>query len=213
MYQDKTMRSFTEYLMESKKVYEFKVKLAGDYKNAAEAIKLALAPYKVESCSAGKRLPIAETHADFPNHKNTNVTIFDVCTAYPTNSATVRAAIAEKCRCTLESVKVRTPMEEAEIALNHANDEKSGEALLGKDYDSSSESQKLVGEKQKMSLLKQLTKDSKTLEQYTGVNDAILAKSMPKEESKSSDAAKINSKSPVGSVKTKKPTAKTVGVK
>ncbi len=213
MYQDNAMRSFTEYLTESKKVYEFKVKLAGDYKNAADAIKLALAPYKVESCSAGKRLPIAETHADFPNHKNTNVTIFDVCTAYPTNSATVRALIADKCRCTLESVKVRTPMEEAEIALNHANDEKSGEALLGKDYDASSEGQKLVGEKQKMSLLKSLTKDKRTLEQYTGVNDAILAKSLPTSESAATDGNKINSKSPVGSTKVKKPTAKTVGVK
>lgn len=207
------MKSFTEYLTESKKVYEFKVKLAGDYEKAAEAIKLALAPYKVESCSAGKRLPIAETHADFPNHKNTNVTIFDVCTAYPTNSATVRALIADKCRCTLESVKVRTPMEEAEIALNHAHDEKSGEALLGKDYDSAAEGQKLVGEKQKMSLLKSLTKDRKTLEQYSGVNDAILAKSSPKGEAGSADVAKINSKSPVGSSKVKKPTAKTVGVK
>ena len=207
------MRSFKEYLMESKKTYEFKVKLAGDYEKAADAIKLALAPYKVESVSAGKRLPIAETHADFPNHRNTNVTIFDVVTAYPTNTATVRAAIAEKCKCTLESVKVRTPMEEAEIALNHANDEKSGEALLGKDYDAASEGQKLVGEKQKMSLLKELTKEKRTLEQYTGVNDAILAKSAPKEESKATDGQKINTKSPVGSRAVKKPTAKTVGVK
>ena len=66
------MKSFTEYLTESKKVYEFKVKLAGDYENAGEKIKSALAPYKVEKCSAGKRLPIAETHSDFPNVKNTN---------------------------------------------------------------------------------------------------------------------------------------------
>ena len=43
------MKSFTEYLMESKKVYEFKVKLAGDYEKAGDAIKLALAPYKVET--------------------------------------------------------------------------------------------------------------------------------------------------------------------
>jgi len=85
--------------------------------------------------------------------------------------------------------------------------------LLGKDYDATSEGQKLVGEKQKMSLLKQLTKDKKTLEQYTGVNDSILAKSAPTSESAASDSSKINSKSPVGSTKVKKPTAKTVGVK
>lgn len=205
------MRSFKEYLMESKKVYEFKVKLAGDYEKAGDAIKLALAPWKVETVSSGKRLPIAETHSDFPNHKNTNVTIFDVTTAYPTNTATVRAAIAEKCRCSLECVKVRTPMEEAEIALNHANDEKSGKAVLGTDYDNSGDAQKLVGEQQKMNLLKDLTNAKKALEQYKGVNDQLF--SNVKTESEKQDTPKINTKSPVGSSKVKKPTAKTVGVK
>lgn len=214
MYQDYAMRSFKEYLTESKKVYEFKVKLAGDYEKAGDTIKLALAPYKVESVSAGKRLPIAETHADFPNHKNTNVTIFDVTTAYPTNSATVRAAIADKVRCSLECVRVHTPMEEAEHAINHAHDNATGESVLNSDYDSGSESQKLVGEKQKMSLLKSLTDHKKTFEQYKGVNDAILAPSVPSSsDKKSNDTPKINSKSPVGSSKIKKPTAKTVGVK
>jgi hypothetical protein len=205
------MKSFKEYLTESKKVYEFKVKLAGDYEKAGDKIKMALAPYKVESCSAGKRLPIAETHSDFPEIKNTNVTLFDVCVAYPTNSATIRSAIAEKCGCPLESVRVRTPMEEAEVALNHANDIKSGEALISKDYDTTTEGQKLVGEKQKMSLLKSLSKDRKALEQYKGVNDQLFAET--KTEVQSADTPKVNSKSPVGSSKIKKPTAKTVGVK
>jgi len=206
------MKSFKEYLTESKKVYEFKVKLAGDYKKAGEMIKSALSQYKVESCSAGKRLPIAETHSDFPHVTNTNVTMFDVCTAYPVTSQQVRALIAEKCRCSMDSVKVRSLAEDAEDTLNHSNDEKSGESLLNKDYEAASEGQKLVGEKQKFNLLKELMKDKKTLEQYKGVNDAILASKMPTE-SASEDAPKINTKSPVGSVKVKKPTAKTVGVK
>ena len=110
------MKSFTEYLTESKKVYEFKIKLAGDYKKAGELIKSALSQYKVESCSAGKRLPIAETHADFPHITNTDVTIFDVCTSYPVTSQQVRALIAEKCRCPIDSVRVRNLAEDAEDA-------------------------------------------------------------------------------------------------
>lgn len=205
------MKSFKEHLTESKKVYEFKVKLAGDFEKAGDLIKSALAQYKVESCSAGKRLPIAETHSDFPEVKNTNVTIFDVCVAYPTNSATVRSLVAEKCGCSLDRVRVRTPLEEAEIALNHANDAKSGEALLSKEYDATTEGQKLVGEKQKMSLLKSLTKDKRTLEQYKGVNDQLF--SNVKTESQDVDTPKVNTKSPVGSSKIKKPTAKTAGAK
>lgn len=206
------MKSFKEYLTESKKVYEFKVKLAGDYKKAGELIKSALAQYNVESCSAGKRLPIAETHSDFPHVTNTNVTMFDVCTSYPVTSQQVRALIAEKCRCPIDSVKVRNTAEAMEEELNHANDEKSGEALLSKDYETTSEGQKLVGEKQKFNLLKDLMKDRKTLEQYKGVNDAILASKTPTE-SPATDKSKINTKSPVGSSKVKLPTAKTVGVK
>lgn len=204
------MKSFKEYLMESKKVYEFKIKLAGDYEKAGDVIKSALSQYKVEKCSAGKRLPIAETHADFPEIKNTNVTIFDVSTSYPTNSETIRAAIANKCGCSLDAVRVRTPLEEAEIALNHANDEKSGEALLSKDYEATSEGQKVVGEKQKMSLLKELNKVKHAGEPVKGTNDALLADSVPSE-SPSVETSKINTKSPVGSRTVKKPTAKTVG--
>jgi hypothetical protein len=206
------MKSFKEYLTEGKKVYEFKVKLAGDYQKAGETIKSALAQYKVESCSAGKRLPIAETHADFPHITNTNVTMFDVCTSYPVTSQQVRALIAEKCRCPLDSVRVRNLAEDAEDILNHAHDEKSGEALLGKEYETDADGQKLVGEKRKFNLLKELTKDKKNLEQYKGVNDAILASSNPTESVKT-DSEKINTKSPVGSVKVKKPTAKTAGVR
>jgi hypothetical protein len=174
------MKSFTEYLTESKKVYEFKVKLAGDYEKAGEQIKSALAPYKVEKCSAGKRLPIAETHSDFPNVKNTNVTIFDVCTAYPTNSQTVRSLIAEKCRCSLDCVKVTTPMEEAEELINHQHDAKSGESLLNKDYEANANGQNVVGDKHTMSLLKELNKIKHAGEQVSGTNDALLAKTSPK---------------------------------
>lgn len=180
------MKSFTEYLTESKKVYEFKVKLAGDYEKAGDMIKSALAPYKVEKCSAGKRLPIAETHADFPAIKNTNVTIFDVCTAYPTNSETIRAAIANKCGCSLDAIRVRTPLEEAEIALNHANDDKSGEALLGKDYAGDSSAQSSVGTQHAMSLLKELNKVKHGGEQVKGTNEELLAKSVPVEKTKKS---------------------------
>lgn len=173
------MKSFQEYLTESKKVYEFKVKLAGDYEKAGDKIKSALAQYKVEKCSAGKRLPIAETHADFPEVRNTNVTIFDICTAYPTTSQVVRAAIAEKCGCSQDMVRVRTPLEEAEIALNHANDEKTGDALLGKDYQDNKEGQNLVGEKHKLSLIKELSKIKHGGEQVKGYNDQLLADKVP----------------------------------
>jgi hypothetical protein len=173
------MKTYKDYLMESKKVYEFKVKIAREVETGcADTIKLALNQYKVESCSTGKRTPIQETQVDFPELKNVSVTIFDVTLAYPANSVQVREAVALKLGLPLDCVKVRNLQEEAEIALNHEHDRASGEALLGKDYETTSH-QDLVGEKHLMSMLKELNKTKHGLEQYTGVNDQILAKSEP----------------------------------
>jgi hypothetical protein len=161
------MRSFKEYLTESKKVYEFKIKIAGDCpKDCSAKIKQALATYKVESCSGGKSLPIAEQYTDFPEQKNIAVTIFDVKLAYPATSQQVRASLSGNLNVAESKIKVRNPLEEREIELNHEHSEKSGDALLTQDYDNKSEGQSLVGETQKMKLLKDLTKNKAELEEY-----------------------------------------------
>lgn len=174
------MKSFKEYLTESKKVYEFKVKIAGEVDDSAKQIKQALDKFKVEGCSAGRRTPIQESPVDFPDHKNVNVTIFDVSLAYPTNSVEVRSAVSEHLKLPLSCVSVLNLKEEEEIALNHEYDEKTGESLLSKDYEEGKDGQSLVGEKQKMSLLKELNKTKHAGEQYKGVNDELLAAGTPK---------------------------------
>ena len=177
------MKSFKDYLTESKKVYEFKVKIAGDCpKDCAKRIKEALSQYSVESCSPGKNTPIQETHQDFPELSNVGLSHFNICLKYPTTSAQVRSAIAEKCGISMNSIRVRTPLEEEEIALNYANQTKTSEAVLGKDYEASN-NQKVFGDKQITSFLKELSKTKTTGEQYKGVNDDILAKSAPTEKS------------------------------
>ena len=208
------MKSFTEYLTESKKTYEFKVKIAGDVESAANTIKSALSKYKVEACSAGKRTPIQESPTDFPEHKNVNVTVFDVTTAYPATSVQLRAALAEALKITETCVKVYTSSEEMENTINHEFDEKSGKALLTQEYQPQ-DNEGSVGDKHTMSLLKELSKSKHKLEQYKGVNDQLLASSVPSEktEGPAVKAAKQNTKSLVGSSAVKKPTAKTVGVK
>jgi hypothetical protein len=182
------MKSFKEYLIESKQTYEFKVKVAGDCpKDCATKIKEALSKFKVESCSGGKSAPIQETQADFPTLKNVGVTIFDVCTEYPATSLEVRDLVAEHCNISLSSIKVRNLKEQEEVELNHANDELSGEALLEKPQLEDTDGQKLVGDKQRMSLLKELGKNKVELTQYKGVNDKILAKKVPSEKSAKAD--------------------------
>lgn len=183
------MKSFKEYLTEGKKVYEFKIKIAGECpKDCSAKIKQALATYKVESCSGGKGLPIAEQYTDFPEQKNIPVTIFDVKLAYPATSQQVRASLSGNLNVAENRIKVRNPLEEREIEINTANKEKSGEAVLTQDYDSSAEGQKLVGETQKMSLLKDLAKNKAELEEYK-IKE-------PKKESSTSPLGKVKNPDP-----------------
>lgn len=175
------MKSFKEYLLESKQTYDFKIKIAGECpEKCADKIKEALSQYDVASCSSGNRSPIQESHFDFPEHKNCEVTVFEVCLNYPTTSAQVSAAVSHGLKKSETAIRVRNPLEEAEVVLNHANDEKTEEALLEKDLEEV-DGQKLVGQKHTMSLLKELGKNKTTGTQYKGTNDKLLAKKAPSE--------------------------------
>lgn len=181
------MKSFKEYLLESKQTYNFKVKVAGECpEDCADKIKKALAEYSCNTCSKGMTTPIQESHIDFPDHKNVSVTVFEVALDYPATSEQVRNRVSDALTLNQSCVRVRNPLEEAETDLNHSNDEKSGESLLNKDYEKSN-NQELVGEKQKMSLLKELGKNKNQGTQYKGVNEKILAKKMPVEKTAKAD--------------------------
>lgn len=174
------MKSYKEYLAESKKVYEFKVKIAGDCdKDCAEQIKKALSQFHVETCSTGRSTPIQEHLSEFPEHKHTSMTVFDVTTAYPATSVQVKTAVAVQLKKAESMVKVRNMHEEKEHEINHEHDHASGKALIGTDYDASNH-QATVGEKHKENFLKDLSKVKHQGTQYKGVNDKILATGTPR---------------------------------
>ncbi len=157
---DTIMKSFKTYLEESKQVYEYKVKIAGDCpKDCAKQMKIALEKYGCTSCSAGKRTPIQESPLDFPDQKFSEVNIFDIKVTYPTTAAVLREYIAEQLKINSSRIRVRTPFDirEEEINLSGLNAKK-GESLLEKDYEKDEAGQKMVGEKHLMSFLKGLKK-------------------------------------------------------
>jgi hypothetical protein len=170
------MKSFKEYLTESKKVYEFKIKIAGECpKDCVTKIKEALDCYNVESCSQGKSSPITEKQVDFPKLENVGATVFDVVVTYPTTNAQIREAVAKKLKIAMAELRVRSKYEEEELAINHQYDEKTGKHLIGTDYESS-DHQNLVGEEHKLNFLKGLSAMSRGLEEVTGTNDQLFAK-------------------------------------
>ena len=61
------MKTFTEYLAESKKYYVHKIKVAGELpENFAEDVKARLAKYEVASFEQIQKTPIQKLPIDFP---------------------------------------------------------------------------------------------------------------------------------------------------
>jgi hypothetical protein len=190
-------KTFFDYLIESKQLYEFKIKIAGDLPDDAESkIESALAQFDVHTCKLSKSTPIQKHQPDFPSHSNISVSIFDVITEYPSTTPELRTVIASALAISLDCIKVRTALEDLDITPVMSD-----KPLLNSPYEKVNH-QDLYGDKFNTPFLKELNKMKHTGTQYKGVNDKILASKSPKgsEEYKSSKAdSKISTKSIVGS--------------
>lgn len=124
------MKTFKEYLTENKKVYSFKIKVADKLpENFQENLKERLERCKVAKFEKTATTPIQALPLDFPEHPNTEVTIFELICEYPITSPEVaqeiRAiGIPDSC------FRVRGSSEAIEQEQVLADKEPSGEALL-----------------------------------------------------------------------------------
>lgn len=175
------MNTFKAYLEESKKVYNFKLKIAGDCApKAPELLKVGLSEFECTSVSKPKRTPISETPLDFPHQKYSHVNIFDISCNYPTTSQVMAAKIAETLKISNACIIVKSEFEELEQQNNLSGFQRIGtkaEAILNKPYENS-DHQNLVGEK-RLSFLHELNKIKHAGEQVKGINDQLLAKTAP----------------------------------
>jgi hypothetical protein len=179
------MKTYLEYLKESTedKKYEFKIKIAGDLpEHCEDCMKSAFEKYKISKFSKGKTTPIQASLLEFPDIKNTTMTIFDAEFDYPTTSTVLAELISSATGISRDAVRVRTPVEEENLEVQELVPDSKKKALLSQDYEKTSH-QDLVGEKHVSSFLKLLSKVSKETQptQYKGVNDKLLAKSAHKE--------------------------------
>ena len=198
------MKSFIEYLSESKeeKKYSFKIKIAGDLpEHCEDVMETALQKYQVSKFAKTKTTPIQAKIIDFPTMENVQVTIFEIDLDYPTTSQVLSSYMAEQTGVPLDRIRVRSPLEDAEAELNIEHLEVDKKALLTQDYKKEN-NQNSVGDKGISNFLKDLAKVRKEHVQYKGVNDAILAKKAPKEKSQE-QAKPVAGKSPIGSAKGK----------
>lgn len=111
------MKNFKEYLTESKKQYDFKIKIAGDVLPEQEsALKNALKRYTdAESLSLKKhKTPIQALPLDFPQAKNCEVHIYEVTLDYPTTPFELTEYLSTELKVGKSHLVVRAPGEPGE---------------------------------------------------------------------------------------------------
>jgi hypothetical protein len=109
------MSTFKDYLTESAKSYDYKIKIAGAKKDIdINALETALQKFDLASMSAGKTTPIMTLPLDFPALSNESVTIFDVTTNYPESPRVMHEYLSDLLRIPMTHMVVRKPGEPTE---------------------------------------------------------------------------------------------------
>ena len=143
------MKNFLNYLEQSQKTYEFRIKIANtDPAEKFAALESALNAYGLESLSKPKRLPLKESDIDFPNHGTVELYLMDAVLKYPCNDYQLRSIIAERAGIPQANIFVvpKNHPEELwrwnESGESELHEYKKGEAVLDKPYEDNQEAKK-----------------------------------------------------------------------
>jgi len=184
------MKSFAEYLTESKKVYPFKLGVAGELPEGfKEHLETCLKKYGVGKLTDGKKTPIQERPLDFPQLQNMEVTYFEMELQYPTTTQVLEEYIGKCCTVERSHIIVRNPNAPQE-EYQEAKDDSPYQVVLTTEEMEGESAQQDVGNNRVMDLLKELETARKERE-----HDPAAA--APKGESKDIDSSE-NSKAVVG---------------
>ena len=159
------MSTFKDYLTESAKSYDYKIKVAGQIADDfASKLESALAKFEVSNMSAGKKTPIMTLPLDFPQLSNEEVTIFDVTTNYPASSNVMKEYLSDILRVPATHIVVKKPGEPTEQYQDDMQVAKKSEyanKLLDLEYKDAPKvnAEDFHSSKANMSLLKELLKD------------------------------------------------------
>jgi len=159
------MSTFKDYLTESTKSYDYKIKIAGEPKDIDKnALESALQKFDLASMSAGKSTPIMTVPLDFPRLSNESVTIFDVTTNYPESARTMQEYLSDILRIPATHIVVRKPGEPTEEYQNDMEVAKKSEYASKLQDIEMKDAPKVNAEdyhstKANMGLLKELLKD------------------------------------------------------
>lgn len=101
------MKSFTEFLTESTKQYDFRIKVAGTLSDdQVDRLEAAMERWGLQNLNKPKVTPIQKHPTDFTNLKEIEVSIIDITLDYPVTPQEIIARISEYCTVNPEYIKV-----------------------------------------------------------------------------------------------------------
>lgn len=185
------MKSFTEYLTESKKQYDFRIKIAGDMSAEQEdTMKRLLGRFTNENTLTGfkkSKTPIQALPLDFPQVKNCEVNIYEVTLDFPTTQYELTEYLATELGIGKQNLIVRSPNEPSE-EYQQEQPKREGALLNDPDYKEAGNPQfeDYYGDKYNTGFVKEL-------------NDILkLQRKARGEEIPTEGVAKFNTDSPAG---------------
>ena len=150
------MKSFKEFLVESKKTYEFKIGVAGELPEGfTDHLETAMQKFSVVNMSNGKKTPIQERPLDFPQLQNMEVTYFEVEVNYPTTTQVLQEYIGKCCEIDQSYIIVRNANDPRE-EYQETKETEAYEPMLTKEEMESESAQDSVAGNRIMDLLKEL---------------------------------------------------------
>lgn len=109
------MKHLKEYLAESTKKYDFRIKIAGEVSSAQEDLmKALLEKFKINEFKKVGKTPIQQLPLDFPKINHAEVNIFEVILDYPSTPQELTEYISSKLKIPLENLVVRRQFEPTE---------------------------------------------------------------------------------------------------
>lgn len=164
------MKTFKEYLMESKKTFPFKVKVAGEVTTEQEtAMKALLEKYKVVEFSKSGKTPVQALPLDFPRVQNAEVNIWEVVLDYPVTASELTNYLGNGLRINEQFIVVKSPNEPTE-EYQHPPETREGALLTDSEYKEAPNANfdDFYGDKYNMSFVKALNDDLKANREARG---------------------------------------------
>ena len=164
------MRSFKEYLSESIKTYDFRIKIAGGCtKEREEQLRGLLNRFSIAEFKKVGTTPIQDLPLDFPKLRNMEVSIYEVALSYPTTTFELTEYISSGLKMTNENLVVRKPGEPLE-EYQEPQEKREGALLNDSTYSEQPkiDSTEYYGEKYNTAFLKSLNADAEARRKARG---------------------------------------------